>query len=145
LTYEFFKYERNPKPVFIRGCFPGDPEHLRKGLMVPNYSSMMTALPFILQLRCACETIFDVMLSAYIAGLNAHYVRSKEMGRKEGSKRPSLDGWDTALQSAGCALAAFREAEVQREHGDLDSADATVDQGLLALHKRYKFYSHLYI
>ena len=56
-----------------------------------------------------------------------------------------MDGWDQdqALQSADCALAAFREAEVQRKEGDLDSADATTDQALLVLQERYKFYSHL--
>jgi hypothetical protein len=133
LTYEFFKFERNPNPSFARGCFPGDPKHLRRGLKVPDYSSMTTALPFILELRCACETIFDIMLSAYIAGLKANYVKSKEKRRKQGSKRPSSDGWDLALQSADRALAAFRNAEVQRKDGNLDSADATVDQALLAL------------
>ena len=84
------------------------------------------------------------MLSAYIAGLKAYYVRSEEKGRKQGSKRPSLDGWDRARQSADRALAAFREAEVQRKDGDLDSADATVDRALLALQERYKFYSPLH-
>jgi len=74
------------------------------------------------------------MLSAYIVGLKAYYI---QLGRKQGSKRPSLDGWDRALQSADRALAAFREAEVQRKDGDLDSADATVDQALLALQERY--------
>jgi len=59
------------------------------------------------------------MLSAYIVGLKAYYI---QLGRKQGSKRPSLDGWDRALQSADRALAAFREAEVQRKDGDLDSA-----------------------
>ncbi|EDR01183.1 uncharacterized protein LACBIDRAFT_333536 [Laccaria bicolor S238N-H82] len=135
LTYEFFKFERNPNPSFIRGCFPGDPNHLRRGLKVPNYSYMKTTLPFILQLRCACETIFDMMLSAYIAGLKA-----EEKGKRQG---PNLDGWDRALQLADRALAAFRQAEVQRKDGDLDSSDATVDQALLALQERYKFYSHL--
>ncbi|KIL56851.1 hypothetical protein M378DRAFT_172333 [Amanita muscaria Koide BX008] len=139
LSYEFFKFERNPNPSFIRGCFPGDPYHLRHGLKVPDYSSMPTALPFILQLRCACETIFDIMLSAYIAGLKAYYqseayyVQSEAKARELGLKRPSSDGWDRALQSADRALAGFREAEVQRKDDDLDSADATVEQALLAL------------
>ncbi|KAF8224600.1 hypothetical protein L208DRAFT_1310410, partial [Tricholoma matsutake] len=132
-TFEFFKFERNPTPSFIRGCFLGDPKHLRRGLEILNFASMKTSLPFILQLRCACEVIFDVMLSAYITGLKAYYSRSEEQGKKQGSKRPSLDGWERALQSAERALAAFREAEGQREGGDLDSADATVDQALLAL------------
>jgi hypothetical protein len=99
---------------------------------------METSLPFILQLRRTCEAIFDVMLSAYITGLKAYYSRLQEQGKKQGSKRPSLDGWDRALQLAECALAAFREAEGQRKGGDLDSADATVDQALLALQERYK-------
>ncbi|KAF8346122.1 hypothetical protein F5887DRAFT_1184819 [Amanita rubescens] len=120
LTYEFFKFERNPDP---------DPDHLRRGLIVSDYSYMESSLPFILQLRCACETIFDMMLSAYIAGLKA------EKGKEHGSTQDptSLDGWDLALRSADRALAAFRAADVQRERGDLDLADATVDQGLHAL------------
>jgi hypothetical protein len=136
LTYEFFKFERNPYPSFIRGCFPGDPNHLRRGLKVPDYSSMNTTLPFILQLRCACETIFDMMLSAYIAGLKASYVQLEEKGERQGLERPNLGGWDWALRSADHALAAFRQAEVQCKDGDFDSADATVDQALLALQER---------
>jgi hypothetical protein len=80
------------------------------------------------------------MLSAYIAGLKAYYNRSEEKGKKQGLNRPSLDGWDRALPSAERALAAFREAEGQRKGSDIDSADATVDQALLALQERYKFY-----
>lgn len=132
LHYEFFKFDKHLKPSFVRGCFSGDPEHLRRGLKIDDYSRMETTLPFILQLRCACEAVFDVMLSAYIEGLKANYVRSEERGKK-GLTRPTLDGGDKALQSAGRAFAAFREAEVQRKDGDLDSADATADQALLAL------------
>jgi hypothetical protein len=134
-SFEFFKFERKPNPSCLRGCFDGDPKHLRRGLQVPDFTTMETSLPFILQLRCVCETIFDVMLSAYIAGLQAHYTRSEEKGNKQGSKRPSLDGWDRALQSAKHALAAFREAEGQRKAGDIGSADATVGEALLALHE----------
>jgi hypothetical protein len=77
------------------------------------------------------------MLSAYIAGLQAYYNRSEDKGTQQGSKRPSLDGWEQAFQSAKCALAAFRKAEGQRKAGDIDSADATVEEALLALHVRY--------
>jgi hypothetical protein len=150
LTYEFFKFERNPNPSFIRGCFFGDPVHLRRGLKVPDlgYECMITCLPFIIQLRCACEIIFDIMLSAYIAGMKA--VQLEEvvwMKKLELEERPTttslIDGLDQALQCADRALAAFREAEVQRKNGDLDSADATTDQALLALQERYEVYSHL--
>jgi hypothetical protein len=152
LTYEFFKFERNPNPSFTRGCFFGDPVHLQCGLKVPNYQDSfmpVTSLPFITQLRCACEIIFDIMLSAYIAGLKALQLEEVVwMKKHEGWKRPttvSVDGLglDQALQSADRALAAFREAEVQRKDGDLDSADANADQALLVLQKRYEVYSHL--
>jgi len=98
---------------------------------------METSLPFILQLRCVCETIFDVMLSAYIAGLKAYYNKSKNKREKQGSKRPSLDGWDKALQSADRAQEIFREAEDQRKDGHIDSADVTISKALVALQTRY--------
>jgi len=102
---------------------------------------MDTKLPFILQLRCVCETIFDVMLSAYIAGLKAYHNRSNDMGKQEGLKRPSLDAWDRALQSAELAQTNFREAESQRKGGDIASADVTVNGALAALRTRYYFHS----
>ena len=81
------------------------------------------------------------MLSAYIAGLKAYRVRSKDKGKKQGAKRPSLDGWDQALQSAELARTRFREAEGQRKDGDIHSADMTVNGALVALHMRYYFHS----
>jgi hypothetical protein len=139
LSFEFFKFERKPHPTFLRGCFPGDPMHLRCGLKVPNFLSMETSLPFILKVHRVCETVFNVMLSAYIAGLNAYYNHSKDKGEKQGSKRPSLDGWDKALQLAELAQSKFREAEDQRKSGDVISADATVQRALEALQTRYPF------
>lgn len=150
-NFEFFRFERNPSPSFMRGCFSGDPQYLQYGLKVHNFTLMDTSLPFILRLRWTCETIFDMMLRAYVAGLKAYYNRLQEKAQnweKQGltsAKKPSLDGWDQALQSAECALAAFREAERLHKDGDLDSADATVDQALLALRNRYKFYSSAHL
>jgi hypothetical protein len=93
LSFEFFKYERTTLiPSFFRGCFPGDPEHLQRGLQVPDFTTTETSLPFILHLRCVCETIFDVMLTGYTSGLNAYGKRSVLAGKREGLKRPSLDG-----------------------------------------------------
>jgi hypothetical protein len=138
LTFEFFTFERTPNPTFRRGCFAGDPKHLRRGLKVPDFSTMDTYLPFILQLRCVCETIFDVMLSAYIAGLKAYHNRSNDRGKQ----RPSFDAWDRALQSAELAQINFREAETQRKGDDIASADVTVNKALVALKTRYYFHSY---
>ncbi|KAF8321431.1 uncharacterized protein EI90DRAFT_3001446 [Cantharellus anzutake] len=128
-SFEFFRFERMPNPTFLRGCFQGDPPDLRHGMRLPDIE---TSLPFILQLRCVCETIFDVMLSAYIAGLKAYYNREEDMG-KEGLKRLSFGGWDRALQLAEHAQEAFREAEVQCKEGNIVSANVTIDAALLAL------------
>jgi hypothetical protein len=91
---------------------------------------MVTALPFIVQLRCICETIFDIMLSAYIAGLKVYRDLSDKRGKKEGSMSPSLDNWHQAHQWAERALEAFRKAEDLRVAGDIDGADTAVERGL---------------
>ena len=82
------------------------------------------------------------MLSAYITGLNAYHNRSNARGKQEGSKRPSFDGWDRALQSAELAQTNFRKAETQRKGGDIASADVTVNGALDALRTRYYFHSY---
>jgi len=102
--------------------------------MLPDPKTMETPLPFILQLRCICETIFDIMLNAYISALIAYHNRSTSMRKREGVKRPSLDGWDRALKFAKDALATFRQAENQRKDGNVDSADLSVVEGLRLLH-----------
>jgi hypothetical protein len=84
-----------------------------------------------------CETIFDVMLSPYISGLEACHERSNAGRGGQGSKRPSIDEWDQALESAEEALAIFRKAEGLREGGDVHSANASVEEACLALKKRY--------
>ncbi|KAF8329679.1 uncharacterized protein EI90DRAFT_3061538 [Cantharellus anzutake] len=105
-------------------------ETLRRGLQLSDNRTMETPLPWILQLRCVCETIFDVMLSGYIAGLKACYNQLKHKG-KEDSK--SFDEWDRALRLAERAQATFREAEVLCEDGNIVSADVIADEALLAL------------
>ncbi|KAF8476683.1 hypothetical protein DFH94DRAFT_634682 [Russula ochroleuca] len=134
-VFEFFKYERMPKPTFLCGCFHGDPTHLKHGLHLPDFTMMETCLPFIVQLCWICKTIFDVMLSTHIAGLKAYRCNQLEKeGKKEGlMKRSSIDGWDQAILSGKHAQAMFQQAEGQHKEGNVDAADATVDQGLLAL------------
>jgi hypothetical protein len=137
LFFEFFKYEKTPNPSILRGCFKGDSRHLQRGMHVPDFTVMKTALPFIVQLRHICETIFDVMVGAYIAGLKAYRDHSDKMGKKEGSKRPSWDNWHEALQWAEFALEAFRMAEDRRVAGDIKGADTAVEQDGLELEARY--------
>ena len=90
-------------------------------------------------LRQVCETVFDTMLSAYLNGLNAYQTASAARGKKEGSKRPNLDKWDQALNSAGTAWRLFREADVHRGRGNCSIADAKVQEALDTLRERYSF------
>lgn len=66
------------------------------------------------------------MLSGYIAALTTYYNAAEQ----EDANRPR------SLQLAEQALAGFREAEVRREAGEIDLADASVDQALCALQQR---------
>jgi len=145
LSFEFFKFDKTQASPFLRGCFSGDPAHLRRGLRLPDFTTTPTPLPFILDLRLACETVFDTMLCAYISGLTAYHGRSKVRGEKQGSKRPSFDKWDEALKSAQDALMICRTAESQRRNGDLDSADASVQEGICALQKSTGAVPTLYV
>jgi len=84
--------------------------------------------------------IFDVMLSAYISALNAYHDRSASSGQKEGVKRASFDGWDQALKFAEDALTTFRDAEIRRQEGAVDSANMSVLKGLRLLNNRYSLH-----
>jgi hypothetical protein len=85
----------------------------------------------------SAETVFDMMLCAYISGLKACHTVSNVKGEKERLKRPSPDGWDQALDSAEKALRIFREAKSLRQKGDPDSADTNTQEALCALQERY--------
>ena len=137
LFFEFFKFDKSQASPFLRGCFSGDPAHLRRGLRLPDFTMMESSTPFIVSLRRACETVFDTMMCAYISGLTAYRGQSKAREQKEGSTRPSFDKWDQAVKSAQHALEKFREAESHRQKGALDSADESVNEGICALQKRY--------
>ena len=64
---------------------------------------MEISLPFILQVRRICETIFDMMLCAYISSLKTLREQSEGRGTKMASKGRKFDEWDQALQSAETA------------------------------------------
>jgi len=136
-TFEFFKFEKaGLVSSFFRGCFPADPESLPRGLTLPDPESYAkNPLPFILQLRCVCEMIFDTMLNAYISALSAYRHRSASTGERKGLKRPSTDGLDQALKFAEDALKKFRTADSQRKDGNIDSADTSVLEGFHLLHE----------
>jgi len=93
LAFEFFKFKRSGSiSSFFRGCFPGDPEFLRHGLTLPDPKTAESPLPFILQLRSICETIFDTMLNAYISALSAYRDRSPQ-GSAGKLKKPDFNHW----------------------------------------------------
>ena len=84
--------------------------------------------------------IFDVMLCAYIASLTVFCKQSDEYPKWQRS-----GGYGQALQSAGRALCGFRDADDQRNDGDIASADATVVDAFLALQERYLLCSYAHV
>ena len=139
-SFEFFKFDGSTKPYsFSRGCFPGDPAPLRRGLKLGDFTLAADALPFMRDLRVVCETTFHVMLLAYISSLKAFRGRSEMRSKKAGQPRKSLDKWEAAVMSANQALEKCRDAEAKREAGDYRDANAIATEGMEALKTRYDF------
>ena len=78
------------------GVIPGSRFRVVGGLPLVDFSSEPTARPFIHSLRPICETVFNLLLVAYIAILKVFRDRSASRH----GQRKSLDGWDKALKFA---------------------------------------------
>jgi len=108
--FEFFKFQEDGNSyTFSRGCIPGDPRAFRIGLPISDPSLNPTL--FLKELRIICETIFDIMLQAYVLSLEAFRDRSVERGKKFNPPRKGLTKWEDALKSARSALDKFRRAD----------------------------------
>ena len=143
VTFEFFSFDGSTKPfTFLRGCFPGDPRPLRRGLRLSDFELTETTTPFIRDLRVVCETIFGIMLLAYISSLTAYRDLSAAKSTKEGKPRKSLDKWDDALQSAKEALQKSCNAYVRRQELGVELTNNMADDAIKALKLRYE-YLHL--
>ncbi|KAH9051552.1 hypothetical protein EDB83DRAFT_2316689 [Lactarius deliciosus] len=80
----FFTFDGSTKPSkFTLGSFPGS---MFEGLNIVDFLSEPTARCFIWSLQPVCETIFNLLLLAYIASLKAYCNRGT-------SQQKSLDGW----------------------------------------------------
>ena len=77
------------------------------------------------------------MLVAYISSLTAYRDRSFRRGIKQGKPRVSLDEWNFAVQRAEEALSKSRGAELMRQAGDFDNADAMAQNAINTLKLRY--------
>jgi hypothetical protein len=102
------------------------------GLPLVDFSSEPTARAFIHSLRPICETIFNVLLVAYIASLKMF--RDKSASRQ--GPRKSLDGWDKALKFAEDALEKSQDAEALRRDNLIVDADATTETAFKTLKLR---------
>jgi hypothetical protein len=87
-------------------------------------------------LRAVCETVFDLMLVAYVSSLEASRNRSANRGVKEGKPGKSLEKWEEAIKSGNEALTMCRDAEMKRQANDIKAANVTVKEGVEALRLR---------
>lgn len=111
-------------------------EHQR-GISVREFSESDNRLPFILDLRVACEVVFDIMLSAYTEALKAYLRRSQLKSKLTKTTRLSLKGWHDAQKAVESAQEEFRRGEGLRLRGELDNADMAVKAGVTKLQRRY--------
>jgi hypothetical protein len=138
-VFEFFKFKDDKQTLsFTRGCFPGDPRVLRKGLPLSNPS--LSPDSFIRNLRPICEIIFDLMLQGFTSSLVAFRDRSMTKSKMNNKPRKSLTKWEEALESAHDACKKCREADKEREDGSVSNANALVQEGMDALACRYGSY-----
>ncbi|KAH9042676.1 hypothetical protein EDB85DRAFT_1085527 [Lactarius pseudohatsudake] len=126
-SFLFFAFDGSINPYkFTMGVVPGS---RFRGLKLVDFSSEPTARHFIHSLCSICETIFNLLLCAYIAGLKAFRDRFASQHRQQ----KSLDGWDKALKFAEEALEESQDAEVLRQENSIVDADATVEAAFKAL------------
>lgn len=123
------------------GVVPGSHFCVAGGLPLVDFSSEPTARAFIHSLRPICETIFNLLLVAYIASLKVF--RDRSTSRHE--QRKSLDGWDEALKFAEEALEKSQDAEALRRDNLIVDADATTETAFKTLKLRYNFLSANFI
>ncbi|KAF8342428.1 hypothetical protein F5887DRAFT_1062352 [Amanita rubescens] len=134
ITFEFFLFDGSTRPSdFYRGCFPGDPKHLRRGLRLSDFTLMEKTTQFICDLRPICESIFDIMVVGYISSLTAYRDRSFRQGIKQGEPIKSLDKWNLAVQRAEEALSKSRGAELMRQAAYFDDADTIAQNAINTL------------
>jgi hypothetical protein len=141
-SFQFFTFDGSTKPYkFSMGVVPGSRFRVAGGLPLVDFSSEPTARAFIHSLRPICETIFNLLLVAYIASLKVF--RDRSASRHE--QRKSLDGWDEALKFAEEALEKSQDAEALRRDNLIIDADATTETAFKTLKLRYNFLSANFI
>ena len=135
--FHFFRFDGSSKPSsFLRGSFPGDPIKFRYGIKLPDLTTAdESALTFMRHVRLISETIFDLLLSGYIASIEAFRDRFSVRSAKEGARK-SLAKWEDVLASAKRALCYFRNAESKRQGGDKAGANQAVSLARTHLKRR---------
>lgn len=95
-----------------------------------------TARQFIHSLRPICETIFNLLLVAYIISMKEMRDRSITRQWKVQGRSLSVDSWDKALEFAEEALGKSQDAEMLRQDNSIDEADSITESALKALELR---------
>ncbi|KAF8541859.1 hypothetical protein BDD12DRAFT_775595 [Trichophaea hybrida] len=129
-TFRYFRFHR-PEPVrrtgisisVQRGVY-----HSRSiSMQLKSLDSCESSHDFLTSLRPICEVIYGVLVSAYLASIEAFYQRSLRSARKEVGKRRSTDVWynaksigtealQEAVEAAEMALRDLGEANVMAEN-----------------------------
>ena len=134
-TFEFFKYqEQGGSYTFSRGCLSGDAQAFRMGLPISNPS--LSPKLFLKEFRIICETLFDIMLQAYVLSSEAFRDRSVARSTRLSAPGKSLTTWEEALRSARSASDKCRKADESCSHGKIEDANSMAHEGMQDLASR---------
>ncbi|KAF8260631.1 hypothetical protein EI94DRAFT_1747949, partial [Lactarius quietus] len=87
-----------------------------KGLPLVDFSSEPTTRLFVQSLRPICDTVFNIILVAYVASLNEHRNRAASQNNGEEKSLCVQDDGNKALRIS-------QDAETKRQHESIADAD----------------------
>lgn len=134
-SFEFYNFDgRSRPPTFARGIIQ-HPTHQAAKLTVPAFENS-TPKSYIKALRPICETMHNLFLTGYLAGLNAYHERSLLKAVQTGKARESTPAWVAAITLAEEALSTGQMAADVALAGDIASANLLAVDAFAALKQR---------
>jgi hypothetical protein len=133
--FDFFCYEGSSKPPKIsRGVLKQD-GHVKESLTMAS-PTLADPAEFILGLRPICETLFWIVLKAFITGIDQYLQRSSRVAKETKKPLKSTTEWLNAFRFAQEALKLGVRADSQAKRGLFTTANATAEKAASELEKR---------
>lgn len=134
-SFQFYNFDRRSRPpTFSRGIIL-HPTHQAVKLTVPAFENS-TPKSYIKALRPICETMYNLFLTGYLAGLNAYHERRLLKAVQTGKARESTPAWIAAITLAEQALCTGQRAADMALAGDIAGANQLALDAFAVLKRR---------